>query len=174
MCIFRTLGRVIKADRCVGCERVASSVGGVFVGWGCGVSPGGVSLLCVGHVAAWFYGDLEVLPGVTMDCVRVLTSEYAYVPVPVLGRVPLDVAAAVWFVVNIGAALWLYKTLSRGAARFVFWWRLLGLAILPYLLYLEFAVLKAVCIYCTVMHVFILADFVVISIFLRKMAPLIR
>jgi uncharacterized membrane protein len=120
------------------------------------------------------YADLEVLPGVTMDCIRVLTSEYAYVPVPVLGRVPLDAAAAVWFVVNIGAALWLYKTLSRGAARFVFWWRLLGLAILPYLLYLEFAVLKAVCIYCTVMHVFILADFVVISIFLRKMAPLIR
>jgi uncharacterized membrane protein len=34
--------------------------------------------------------------------------------------------------------------------------------------------LKAVCIYCTVMHVFILADFAVISIFLRKMAPLIR
>ncbi|MCI4447509.1 MAG: VKOR family protein, partial [Pyrobaculum sp.] len=54
------------------------------------------------------YGDLEVLPGVTMGYVRVLTSEYAYVPVPVLGRVPLDVAAAVWFVVNIGAALWLY------------------------------------------------------------------
>ena len=120
------------------------------------------------------YADLEVLPGVSMDCVKVLTSEYAYVPVPVLGRVPLDVAAAVWFVVNIGAALWLYKTLTRRAARFVFWWRLLGLAILPYLIYLEFAVLKAVCIYCTIMHAFILADFVVISIFLRKMAPLIK
>ncbi|ACB40093.1 vitamin K epoxide reductase family protein [Pyrobaculum neutrophilum] len=112
------------------------------------------------------YADVELLPGVTMDCVRVLTSRYAYI-----GPLPLDAAAAVWFVVNIGAALWLYRTLSRRAARFVFWWRLLGLAILPYLVYLEFAVLKAVCIYCTVMHIFIVADFVVITLFLRRVGP---
>ncbi len=111
----------------------------------------------------------EVLPGVTADCVKVLKSEYAYI-----GPVPLDVAAAVWFVVNIAAALWLYRTLERRAARFIFWWRLLGLALLPYLLYLEFAVLKAICIYCTIMHIFIVADFVVITIFLRRVSPLIR
>ena len=50
----------------------------------------------------------------------------------------------------------------------------MGVAILPYLIYLEFAVLKAVCIYCTIMHAMILADFAVITIFLRKMAPLIK
>nr|WP_053240503.1 vitamin K epoxide reductase family protein [Pyrobaculum islandicum] len=115
------------------------------------------------------YANVELLPGVTLDCIKVLTSRYAYI-----GPVPLDAAAAVWFVVNIGAALWLYRTLSRRAARFVFWWRLLGLAILPYLVYLEFAVLKAVCIYCTIMHAFILADFVVITLYLRRVAPLIR
>ena len=115
------------------------------------------------------YAQWEILPGVTADCIKVLTSEYAY-----LGPVPLDAAAAAWFVVNIAAALWLYKSLARRAARFIFWWRLVGVAILPYLIYLEFAVLKAVCIYCTIMHAMILADFAVITIFLRKMAPLIK
>jgi len=76
--------------------------------------------------------------------------------------------------VNIAAALWLYRTLSRRAAAFIFWWRLLGLAILPYLLYLEFAVLKAVCLYCTIMHIMIIADFAVITLFLRRVSPLLR
>ncbi|ABP50966.1 MAG: vitamin K epoxide reductase family protein [Pyrobaculum arsenaticum] len=123
----------------------------------------------LGQLPPGCYANVEILPGVTADCVKVLKSEYAYI-----GPVPLDVAAALWFVVNIAAALWLYRTLARPAARFIFWWRLLGLAILPYLIYLELAVLKAVCIYCTIMHAFIIADFVVISIFLKKMAPLIR
>ncbi|AAL64247.1 conserved hypothetical protein [Pyrobaculum aerophilum str. IM2] len=123
----------------------------------------------IGQLPPGCYANVEILPGVTADCVKVLQSEYAYI-----GPIPLDVAAAFWFIVNIAAALWLYRTLERRAARFVFWWRLLGIAILPYLIYLEFAVLKAVCIYCTIMHAFIIADFVVITMFLRKVAPLIK
>lgn len=115
------------------------------------------------------YPELEVLPGVTLDCIKVLTSEYAHI-----GPVPLDVAAAAWFAVNIAAAFWLYKTLAKKAARFIFWWRLVGLAILPYLLYIELAVLKAVCIYCTLMHIFIVADFIVITLYLKKVGPLLR
>jgi len=115
------------------------------------------------------FAEAELLPGVTLDCVKVLTSSYAYI-----GPVPLDVAAAAWFMVNIAAALWLYHTLSRRSAAFIFWWRLLGLAILPYLLYLEFAVLKAVCLYCTIMHIMIVADFAVITLFLRRVSPLLR
>lgn len=115
------------------------------------------------------YLDMEILPGVTAECVKVLTSQYAY-----LGPIPLDLAAAGWFAVNIAAALWLYKSLKKVVARFIYWWRLLGVALLPYLIYIELAVLKAVCIYCTAMHIFILADFVVISIFLKKVAPSLR
>jgi len=115
------------------------------------------------------FADVELLPGVTLDCVKVLTSSYAYI-----GPVPLDVAAAAWFMVNIAAALWLYCTLSRRTATFIFWWRLLGLAILPYLLYLEFVVLTAVCLYCTIMHIMIVADFAVITLFLRRVSPLLR
>ncbi len=105
----------------------------------------------------------EILPGVTADCVKVLTSSYAY-----LGPLPLDVLAAGWFLVNIAVVLWFYRTLNLHIVKFLFWWRLLGVVILPYLLYLEFVVLKAVCIYCTIMHIFIIADFVVISLFLRR------
>ncbi|MFP3169365.1 MAG: VKOR family protein, partial [Thermoproteus sp.] len=41
-------------------------------------------------------------------------------------------------------------------------------AVLPYLLYVELAVLKALCLYCTIMHAFIIIDFILISVFLRR------
>ncbi|MEM5827585.1 MAG: vitamin K epoxide reductase family protein [Pyrobaculum sp.] len=126
-------------------------------------------LYVLGTTPPGCYPDLYILPGVTMDCIRVLTSEYAHI-----GPVSLEAAAAVWFSINIAAALWLYKTLERKAARFIFWWRLVGLAILPYLIYIEFVILKAVCIYCTLMHIFIVADFVVITIYLKKMSPFLK
>lgn len=121
----------------------------------------------LGQLPPGCYADVEILPGVTADCVKVLKSEYAYI-----GPFPLDVLAAVWFMVNIGAVLWMYFTLSAAAMGFIWWWRLLGLAVVPYLVYLELAVLKAVCIYCTVMHVMIIADFLIITLFLKSVRRL--
>ncbi len=106
-------------------------------------------------------------PGVTIDCLRVLSSRYSDV-----GGIPLDLLAAIWFIVNL--ALVLTYDLGPGrlaslAINSLFYWRFLGIAIVPYLIYVEFYVLHAICIYCTVMHIMIIIDFVVITIFLIKM-----
>ena len=47
----------------------------------------------------------------------------------------------------------------------MFAWRFVGLAIVPYLMTVEFVILRTVCIYCTIMHVSILIDFVIITYF---------
>jgi len=117
----------------------------------------------VGTLPPGCYAEVELLPGITADCVKVLKSEYAY-----LGPLPLDLAAAGWFAINMTSALWLFRALDARIAKFLFYWRILGLSILPYLIYIEFIILKAICIYCTIMHIFIIIDFIIITLFLRK------
>lgn len=117
----------------------------------------------LGHMPPGCYLPETILPGVTVDCVKVLSSPYAHV-----GPVPLDGLAAVWFSANIALVLLYFASLSRRILATLYYWRILGLAILPYLLYIEFVVLKALCLYCTIMHVFIIIDFIMISIFIKK------
>jgi uncharacterized membrane protein len=45
----------------------------------------------------------------------------------------------------------------------LFGWRFIGIVIVPYLVFVELFLVKAICIYCTVMHVAIIADFIIIS-----------
>ncbi|HZW84439.1 MAG TPA: vitamin K epoxide reductase family protein, partial [Nitrososphaerales archaeon] len=52
--------------------------------------------------------------------------------------------------------------LSR-ALDILFVWRFIGILIVPYLVFVELFLLKAICLYCTVMHVSIILDFVIIS-----------
>ncbi len=102
--------------------------------------------------------------GLAVNCYAVLSSSYDS-----LFGVPLDVFAAAYFIVNLaliyvvsfGGSRW-YKR----AFRTLFAWRFLGILLVPYLVYLEIVVLKAICVYCTVMHVAIIVDFVVITYFL--------
>ncbi len=42
----------------------------------------------------------------------------------------------------------------------------MGIIIVPYLVTIEFVVLKAICIYCTIMHFAILIDFAIVTYFL--------
>jgi uncharacterized membrane protein len=102
--------------------------------------------------------------GISFDCEAVLGSKYS----EIFG-VPLELFAVAYFIIN----LFLVYLVSFGsenvfgrALGILFAWRFVGLMIVPYLVFIELFVLKAVCIYCTTMHVAIVADFIVISYFL--------
>jgi len=51
----------------------------------------------------------------------------------------------------------------RTSFRTLFVWRFVGLAMVPYLLIVELGILRAICIYCTMMHIAIVVDFRIIS-----------
>ena len=102
--------------------------------------------------------------GITIDCATVLESKYS----SVFGA-PLELLAVVYFIINL-ALIYLVSfasdALSRISLRILFVWRFIGLAIVPYLVSLEVLVLKAICLYCTAMHVAIVVDFCIITYFL--------
>ncbi|MCG2894716.1 MAG: vitamin K epoxide reductase family protein [Vulcanisaeta sp.] len=106
-------------------------------------------------------------PGVTIDCERVLSSKYSDI-----GGVPLDLLAAIWFVINIAFVI-TYDIGPGRVARFainaLFYWRFLGIVVVPYLIYVETYLLHALCIYCTIMHVMIIIDFTVITLYLVRL-----
>jgi uncharacterized membrane protein len=99
--------------------------------------------------------------GIRLDCNVVLGSRYSQV-----FGVPLELFAVAYFVVNL---LLVYviafgkESLFRRAVGILFVWRFIGLMIVPYLVFIELFVLNAICVYCTIMHLAIVTDFVVIS-----------
>ncbi|MGC9132906.1 MAG: vitamin K epoxide reductase family protein [Nanopusillaceae archaeon] len=104
-------------------------------------------------------------PGVTIDCIKVLSSKYAE-----LFDEPLDFLAIIWFIINIILVL-IYnysRNYDKIIFRFLMYWRFIGLLIIPYLIYIEFFILKAVCLYCTIMHIMIIADFIVVTYYSYK------
>jgi uncharacterized membrane protein len=102
--------------------------------------------------------------GISLDCNTVLGSGYSQI-----FGIPLELFAVAYFVVNLilvymvtfGSPKVFGKALTT-----LFGWRFVGLMIVPYLVFIEFIVLKAICIYCTIMHAAIIADFVIITYFL--------
>lgn len=105
-------------------------------------------------------------PGITIDCERVLSSKYSDI-----NGVPLDLLAAIWFIINI--ILVVTYDLGQGSIatlsiNALFYWRFLGIAIVPYLIFVETYLLHALCIYCTVMHVMIIIDFTIITTYFIK------
>jgi uncharacterized membrane protein len=102
--------------------------------------------------------------GIVFNCGIVLGSSYS-----VVFGVPLELLAVVYFIVN----LTLVYIIAFGRRRafevsldFLFVWRFIGILIVPYLVFVELVILKAICVYCTIMHVAIVADFIIISYFL--------
>ena len=102
--------------------------------------------------------------GAVINCVTVLSSKYN----TVFG-INLDILAIVYFFVNLAlvcvVAFGSNRLFGR-AYRILFVWRFLGLIIVPYLITIEFVILKAICVYCTIMHVAILVDFAIVTYFL--------
>ena len=110
--------------------------------------------------------------GNVFNCAEVLLSRYANI-----GPVSLDFLAAVWFIINIIFVISIALSSKRTAKRVLdvmFIWRFLGILVVGYLLFLEFVVLHAICIYCTVMHVCIIIDFAIVSYILFSKGSKIR
>jgi uncharacterized membrane protein len=131
-----------------------------------------IGLLAASEVLFSYYLFKQSLPfctvgnvgGIALDCNRVLGSSYSQI-----FGIPLELFAVAYFVINL---VLVYLVTFGGDRVFgkalttLFGWRFVGLMIVPYLVFVEFIVLKAVCVYCTIMHGAIIADFVVISYFL--------
>jgi uncharacterized membrane protein len=100
-------------------------------------------------------------PGIALNCYAVLSSSYSE-----FFGIPLELFAVGYFVVNL---LLVYliafsdDQLSRISLRSLFVWRFIGIIIVPYLVFVELFLVRAICIYCTIMHVAIVADFIIIS-----------
>jgi uncharacterized membrane protein len=100
-------------------------------------------------------------PGTFYDCTRVLGSTYGQI-----FGIPLELFAVAYFIINLALVYliafgsdWVF----RKALGVLFVWRFLGLMIVPYLVVVELFIIHAVCIYCTMMHVAIVSDFIIIS-----------
>lgn len=102
--------------------------------------------------------------GIVIDCNKVLSSSYS----SIFG-VPLEVFAVGYFLVNLLLIYFIAfgaKKLFRASFKILFAWRFVGLCIVPYLVTVELFFVKAICIYCTIMHASIIIDFAIISYFL--------
>ena len=107
---------------------------------------------------------LQQGPGIVLNCDMVLGSSYSQV-----FGIPLELFAVAYFVINLLLVYFIASgsdRLSRISLNVLFGWRFLGIAIVPYLIFVELFLIKAICLYCTFMHVAIIADFVIISYFL--------
>ncbi len=99
--------------------------------------------------------------GAKVNCAIVLSSQYS-----TFYGISLEALAAVWFIVNlalIATMIFANRDISKKLFNLLFAWRFLGLAIVPYLIYLEFFVVHAICTYCTIMHAAIIIDFAIIT-----------
>ena len=102
--------------------------------------------------------------GIALNCNTVLGSRFS-----LFFGIPLEFFAAGYFVVNVVLVCLVAfggERLSSGSLNLLFGWRFLGLIFVPYLVGVELLILKAICVYCTVMHIAIVADFAVITYFL--------
>jgi len=100
-------------------------------------------------------------PGGFLDCDKVLGSSYSQV-----FGIPLELFAVAYFVVNLALVYLIAfgsERMYRLSMKMIFGWRFLGLLLVPYLVIIELFILHALCIYCTTMHVAIVADFAIIS-----------
>lgn len=115
--------------------------------------------------------SIEPRGGITINCAAVLSSPYSEV-----AGVPLDALAAIWFIINASLVI-LFATSRRPGIylKALMGWRFIGIAIVPYLIYIELAIVRAICIYCTIMHSAIIIDFILITVLLkgaRSMKPI--
>jgi len=127
-----------------------------------------VGLVASAYVLIEFYalGQNIICPsgslfGIRLDCGAVLGSSYS----EIFG-IPLELLASIYFLVNL-SLVYVIAFGSEKAFRLslqaLFLWRFLGVAIVPYLVFVELVLLRAICVYCTIMHVAIITDFIIIS-----------
>jgi uncharacterized membrane protein len=89
-----------------------------------------------------------------VNCERVITSIYSYVP---LTTIPISVSGLLWFLVFGALALAAWRMQDQPIGRTLLIgevvWAAIGMLTVFYLLYVEFVRLHAICIWCTSLHV---------------------
>jgi uncharacterized membrane protein len=129
-------------------------------------------LVAASTVLVTYYAMRTALPfctagsvgGIALNCNAVLGSRFSQ-----FFGIPLEFFAAGYFVVNVVLVCLIAfgsERVFEGSLNLLFGWRFLGLIFVPYLVTIELFVLRAICVYCTIMHVAIVADFAVITYFL--------
>jgi len=101
------------------------------------------------------YFNQEILPGITINCIKVFSSEYSSI-----FSIPFVILAFVYFTIDV---ILNYLIILRGSnflKNLIFILRSIGIIFIPYLIYLEFFVINSFCIYCTIMQLMILLNFV--------------
>ena len=143
------------------------------------VAMSAFGLLAASTVLVTYY-ELKTAPpfctagsvgGIALNCNAVLGSRFSQ-----FYGVPLEFFAAGYFIVNVVLVFMIAfggERVFEGSLNLLFGWRFLGLIFVPYLVSIEVFVLRAICVYCTIMHIAIVADFAVITYFLfyRKDFP---
>jgi uncharacterized membrane protein len=100
-------------------------------------------------------------PGIAIDCYAVLSSKYS-----LIFGIPLELLAVGYFIMNLLLVYFIAfgsDFLSAISLKVLFGWRFIGIIVVPYLVAVELFLVRAICIYCTTMHVAIVADFIIIS-----------
>lgn len=99
--------------------------------------------------------------GSVVNCGSVTHSAYSVIPGT---TIPISVPGIVWFLVNGLFALIALRTAGRSEPGWLrpvhLIWAALALAAVLYLVYVEIVVLHAICEWCTVVHLLVLATFV--------------
>lgn len=99
--------------------------------------------------------------GSVVNCGSVTHSAYSVIPDT---TIPISVPGIVWFLVNGLFALIALRTAGRSEPGWLrpvhLIWAALALAAVFYLVYVEIVVLHAICEWCTVVHLLVLAAFV--------------
>ncbi|MEM0147974.1 MAG: vitamin K epoxide reductase family protein [Candidatus Micrarchaeaceae archaeon] len=105
------------------------------------------------------------ITGITLNCAKVLLSPYS--TLYIAGTpISVDFLAATWFIINILMVIIITEakeSIAKVFFKILFGWRFFGLIVVPYMLYLEFFVVKSICIYCTIMHGAIIIDFIIMT-----------
>ena len=96
-----------------------------------------------------------------VNCARVLSSRFAYVPG--ITWLPISLPGLGWaLVVAVLALIGIFSSSDHRWLRFAqFFWTLLGLLTALYLVYAEIVQLHSLCAWCTVLHVLILLMFLI-------------
>jgi uncharacterized membrane protein len=135
-----------------------------------GAQPGAIALLAfaiagiliAGYLTAVHYTPLPLVCSTTglIDCAQVTSSAYSVVPGTTL---PITVPGMGWFALS--GALAVAALLRRGDAGSLrlthLLWATLGLLAALYLVFIEIVRLHRICLWCSAVHLLLLASFLV-------------
>ncbi len=90
-----------------------------------------------------------------INCQQVTTSPESYV-----GPVPVAFLGVVWFLIALALSLARWREGDRSILRLHLAWSSLGTVFALYLIYAELYLIGAICLWCTVVHVLVFAQFI--------------